>query len=108
MIPDRYNRHGLVKALQNPKLLLDEIVRVQATLERKLKKKQFQRNMGKGTNFFEKDWDNLIILDACRYDIFEKINTIGGDLSYKISKGSHSEEFYQKTSIKKNIMTQLL
>ena len=35
----------------------------------------------------KEDWDNLVILDACRYDMFKKLNTINGKLEYKISIG---------------------
>lgn len=34
-------------------------------------------------NVMNQDWDNLIILDGCRYDLFEEINTISGDLEKK-------------------------
>lgn len=39
------------------------------------------------------DWDNLIILDACRYDAFKKCNTINGDLHTRQSMGSGTKEF---------------
>lgn len=39
------------------------------------------------------DWDNLIILDACRFDLFEEENTIDGDLEKVVSAGSHTTEF---------------
>lgn len=42
------------------------------------------------------DWDNLVILDACRYDLFEEVNTIGGDLSATISRGSSTGEFLKQ------------
>jgi hypothetical protein len=41
----------------------------------------------------EEDWDNLIILDACRYDLFEEVNDIEGELSAVISAGSNTSEF---------------
>ena len=31
----------------------------------------YRRN--KGSNFLDKEWDNLIILDACRYDSFKSL-----------------------------------
>lgn len=46
-----------------------------------------------GTEIMNEDWDNLIILDACRYDIFEEINTIDGNLESRISRGSSTPEF---------------
>jgi len=42
------------------------------------------------------DWDNLILLDACRFDQFERLNTIGGDLQTRISLGSATPEFLTK------------
>jgi hypothetical protein len=44
-----------------------------------------------------KDWDNLIILDACRYDLFKSCNTIQGELDSIYSIGSHTGEFLEKT-----------
>lgn len=52
--------------------------------------------LNKGESVLEKDWDNLIILDACRYDLFEEMNTIEGELSKIKSAGSHTAEFLQK------------
>jgi hypothetical protein len=46
-----------------------------------------------GIDVFEEDWDNLIILDACRYDAFEKLHSIDGELKSKTSRGSMSREF---------------
>lgn len=45
------------------------------------------------TPITENDWDTLIILDACRYDLFEEENTLPGTLSRAISRGSSSREF---------------
>jgi hypothetical protein len=42
---------------------------------------------------FDESWDNLIILDACRFDTFSEMNQIQGQLEYRISRGSSSEEF---------------
>lgn len=49
-----------------------------------------------GVRVMEENWDNLIILDACRFDSFRKINWIGGRLKKKISLGSHTREWIQK------------
>lgn len=46
-----------------------------------------------GIDIFEESWDNLIILDACRYDIFQEEHNLPGDLEYRISRGSMSKEF---------------
>jgi hypothetical protein len=45
------------------------------------------------TDHFDKDWDNLVILDACRFDMFAANNTIPGDLSKIYSSASHTTDF---------------
>ena len=46
-----------------------------------------------GVDLIDEDWDNLLILDACRYDIFEQLNTIPGTLESRRSSGSATLEF---------------
>ncbi|EFW91171.1 hypothetical protein ZOD2009_15126 [Haladaptatus paucihalophilus DX253] len=43
--------------------------------------------------FFDEDWDNLIILDACRYDTFKKCNTLPGELQSRQTKSSSTPDF---------------
>lgn len=54
-------------------------------------------------DIMEFDWDTLFILDACRYDMFKLIKSIGhmdkdipGKLDKHISKGSNTAEFLTK------------
>ncbi|MFX1378938.1 MAG: hypothetical protein ACFFA4_07565 [Promethearchaeota archaeon] len=50
----------------------------------------------KGSYIFDESWDNLIILDACRYDIFEETyrnRSMRGTLKKKKSRGSHTISF---------------
>lgn len=42
----------------------------------------------------EEDWDNLIILDACRYDLFVEVT--GSEADYIISRGSSTAEFLKE------------
>ncbi|MFC7227997.1 LTA synthase family protein [Salinirubellus salinus] len=44
----------------------------------------------------EEDWDNVVILDACRYDLFESVNTLDGNLDYRISPASATPEFLSR------------
>ncbi len=46
-----------------------------------------------GVNIHTRDWDVLLVLDACRYDVFEKHCEIDGDLRKVWSRGSTSEEW---------------
>lgn len=47
----------------------------------------------RGTNVLEEDWDNLIILDACRFDYFERYSDLPGALESRISRGSTTRQF---------------
>jgi hypothetical protein len=47
----------------------------------------------RGIHIFEEDWDKLVILDACRYDIFEQYHSFDGRLGSRISRASTTKEF---------------
>ena len=46
-----------------------------------------------GIDIFEEDWDNLLILDACRYDAFRARADLPGETQKRTSRGSTSSEF---------------
>ena len=46
-----------------------------------------------GVDIFEEDWDNLVILDACRYDIFAERSELPGTLEPRQSRGSMTPEW---------------
>ncbi|RQG92059.1 hypothetical protein [Natrarchaeobius chitinivorans] len=48
------------------------------------------------TNVMDEEWDVLILLDACRYDMFPDSTRWDGELESRISLGSTSEEFLQR------------
>lgn len=48
---------------------------------------------GKRVKVMEEEWDYLIILDACRYDYFKRLNELNGNLEKRISAGSHTNEW---------------
>ncbi|WP_247009704.1 hypothetical protein [Halorientalis litorea] len=56
----------------------------------------FSLLVGDGVDVVEEDWDNLIILDACRFDMFEELNTIPGTLSQKRSWNSATAQFLRQ------------
>lgn len=46
-------------------------------------------------SIFDKDeWDNLVIIDACRHDLYEKVE---GETGKRTTLGGHSREFLEKT-----------
>lgn len=47
----------------------------------------------KGMNFMERDWDNVIVLDAMRADVFERHNFIEGDYHREISTASNTVDW---------------
>ena len=53
----------------------------------------FRLQNGQGTKIMEEDWDQLVLLDACRYDMFKDCVDLDGTLESRISLGSTSEEF---------------
>lgn len=81
-----YSSEDVLKGLREPRLILEEA------------KKQYHRTRNSigGIDFVEEDWDNLIILDACRYDLFESVNDLPGELHKKQSNASATEEFLLK------------
>lgn len=46
-----------------------------------------------GIDIFAQDWDTLIILDACRFDLFESVCKIPGNLSSAKSRGTATAEW---------------
>jgi len=54
---------------------------------------KFERRYGRGIDVMQQDWDNLIILDACRYDTFKQHTQFEGMLRRVVSAGSASWEF---------------
>ncbi|MDS0241005.1 MULTISPECIES: hypothetical protein [unclassified Haloferax] len=55
-----------------------------------------------GAHVVERDWDNLFILDGCRFDLFEEVyrgsyrGDLGGTLERVTSRGSASTEFLEE------------
>lgn len=52
-----------------------------------------------GEYIMDADWDNLLILDGCRYDLFNQVSTdhaLEGELTKFRSRGSSSAEFLQR------------
>ncbi|MFB6292343.1 MAG: hypothetical protein ABEI58_03025 [Candidatus Nanohaloarchaea archaeon] len=52
---------------------------------------------GRGDDFMEEAWDNLVILDACRFDDFRRENFLEGELESRISPATDSPGFIEKT-----------
>jgi hypothetical protein len=42
---------------------------------------------------FQEEWDNLVLLDACRHDLYEEVN---GETDSRISLGSNTDEYIRE------------
>jgi len=49
-----------------------------------------------GVYVMDEDWDNLIVIDACRYDVFAEVNTIPGTLSRRRTRGTNTGQFIRE------------
>ena len=52
-----------------------------------------------GFHILSESWDNLIILDACRYDVFKEVvseTKLKGELEWRISRGTTTSEFLRQ------------
>ncbi|WP_153952567.1 hypothetical protein [Halosegnis longus] len=82
------NLKDIKKGLTDPTALLREVNKLYYTRGR------HRSYYPEGTDIFSyEDWDNLIILDACRYDVFEKQISLSGTLEKRQSRGGMSSEF---------------
>jgi len=77
----------LRRGFRSPNLFLREMNRIYHT-------RGYTRpfNMS-GLDLFGEDWDHLIVLDACRYDMFSRQADLSGRFESRISRGSSTVEF---------------
>lgn len=69
---------------------------------RRLVQTYFSLQEHNGIKVMEKDWDNLVILDACRYDLFEDVFPHDGCVGPVISGGSDTSEFLKHNFSQRN------
>lgn len=98
-IPDRWNAANVRAALNHPRLVEREIRIWLSRLTYPVQNRRRKREYGGGVDVVARDWDNLLILDACRVDGARERNTIQGDLDSVVSRGSTSSEFIQRNFV---------
>jgi hypothetical protein len=74
-------------AVESPNLLLREFNRLYHTRSHR------RRFNPRGIDVMAADWDNMIVLDACRYDLFASNHELPGELSARESRAAHTSEF---------------
>jgi hypothetical protein len=85
-----YSLDDVVKAVKHPIFIAREM---NILYHSRLRTRRFNPH---GIDIFEEDWDNLIILDACRYDALRAVlpeYDLDGALESRISRGSATPEF---------------
>jgi hypothetical protein len=85
-----YSLSAIADAIRNPRRGLRELNRLYHT---RLRTRDFNPT---APNIFDEDWDNLLILDACRYDVFEETLTefsLPGRVDAGYSRGASTTEF---------------
>lgn len=101
--PERYSLNNIKRALKHP--------RQSAYWELRNWHRKFvtgfcsERNSflnSNKTDIMGRDWDNLIILDACRYDAFEEINDLSGELEALELASSNSSEFVDEYFLRRD------
>lgn len=88
-----YTVAQLLKGIRNPEKAVREV-------ERRLRPLSlaYTRHVrpGQPLDVMDADWDNLIVLDACRYDLFAEVSDLRGELRKVVSKGTGTDEFLER------------
>lgn len=83
----------LLLGLRNPSLVYKAVFnRVQHALAVPFRFYLHQQT-GPFVNALTEDWDNLVVLDACRYDTFADLSSLPGELERRYSVGSATREW---------------
>ena len=96
---EKYTFTNLLKAVDNPTLFLREIGGPLDRALRPVASSVFEHRHGSGIDMMSYDWDTLILLDACRYDVFASEIDPPGEVKPVISPGAHSWEFMKNTFV---------
>ena len=89
---EKLNIANLKRIVENPFLLYGELSSQLIRANAKFHSYIYDSEQGT-VDVMEEDWDNLIILDGCRYDTFNKYNNFDGVLEKRVSAASQSLNF---------------
>ncbi|MFH5801171.1 hypothetical protein [Haladaptatus sp. CMAA 1911] len=92
---EKYNRYHVTLATDFPKSLKRLFLHIRNANILYHKFCYGKSEYKDGINIHSKDWDNLLLLDACRYDMFEQHVNLPGELSREKSKGSMTAQFLE-------------
>ena len=95
MLPSRYNVENLRRVLRDPRRLRTELEAIGYRIDRAAAARRHPP--ADAVDVAGADWDSLLVLDACRYDLFEAHSDLPGDLRKVESPGTQSLEFLRET-----------
>lgn len=90
-----YGLSDVYRGLKNPKRVRGEIRKYCYKVNRRI----HSLSPKQGVFVMDEDWDNLIILDGARYDIFDEVSNFENDLAKRTSLGSTSSEFINENFV---------
>lgn len=96
MIPERYNVSNIIASIKQPGKVVREFKRLVHLVVHAPKKYHFLYSNQILDSIADEDWDNLVILDACRYDVYNDVYNMRGNLKEKTMGSSNSEEFCER------------
>jgi hypothetical protein len=100
-ISKRHVKLGVQLARQNPRFVPRFGARTANSLyHRRFYTSDFNES---GIFVFEEDWDNLLLLDACRYDMFARRNPFDERVQKRISRGSDTFEFLTSNLLNRDV-----
>lgn len=94
---NHFTLENLRRALRNPRLIRRELLRLGSLPFNHGYGYYTDRRIPRSIDMMGEDWDNLLILDACRYDYFANQHDFDATLNRVVSPGKMSWEFMQKT-----------
>ncbi|WP_440764672.1 hypothetical protein [Natronorubrum sp. DTA7] len=96
LLPDRYSLENVRKVVRNPRLVRKELFTLGLRVNSRVSRVRNDLvGEADGIDMMAADWDNLLILDGCRYDMFDLQSDLEGSLSEKRSPGADSWEFME-------------
>jgi len=102
-IPDRWNIDNLKALGKNPQLLERETRMWLSQITHPVHNHRYRTKYADGIDVIEREWDNLFILDACRFDYMKEQRLINGELRPAISQASTSYEFIKQNFLGRDL-----
>lgn len=100
-----YTPQKIYRALKEPERISKEIRRHRRDFYRWALEvnsrfyRRYRPRASNGISVMDHDWDTLLVLDACRYDLYCELSPLGGTCRPVVSRGSQSWEFMKENFV---------